>query len=76
MTLNELSRHETASITSLNFTGDIKRRMVDMGIFAGNKITLLRRAPFNDPSEYTILGYKLCLRRSDAEKIIIKKDGV
>lgn len=40
-----------------------------MGFIAGKKVTVVLNAPLKDPIEYEILGYKLSLRRSEAEQI-------
>lgn len=75
MTLNDLKPGESGVITEIKFTGLMKRRMIDMGVSPGTSVTVLRQAPLGDPVEYSILGYNLCLRKSDASKIVIEKGG-
>lgn len=72
-TLKDLKPGESGIITEIRFAGLMKRRMIDMGVSPGATVTALRLAPLGDPVEYSILGYNLCLRRSDAAKIIIEK---
>lgn len=74
-TLKDLKPGESGIITEIRFTGLMKRRMIDMGVSPGASVTTLRFAPLGDPVEYSILGYNLSLRKSDAAKIIIEKDG-
>lgn len=75
MTLNELVRGESGIVVALCFGETEKRRLSSMGIIPGVRMTFLRTAPGGDPSEYGIMGYNIAIRRSDAENIIVKKDG-
>ena len=40
-----------------------------MGFIAGKKVTVVLNAPLKDPIVYEILGYKLSIRRGEAEQI-------
>lgn len=71
-TLQDLSIGETGAIKKINCTGAIKRRMLDMGITTGTKITKTKVSPLGDPIEIQIRDYKLTLRQSTAKEIIIK----
>ncbi len=44
-------------------------RLSEMGLIPGETVTVLRHAPFGDPIEIRVLGYRLCLRRADAQSI-------
>ena len=60
-------------------TGAIKRRMFDMGVTPGTKITMRKTAPLGDPIEITLRGYELSIRKTEAEIVImtdIAKGGV
>lgn len=72
MKLSELKPRQTGIITQIKLVGELNRRLSDMGFTAGAEITALRTAPLGDPTEYLILGYRLCLRKCEAEKIYIK----
>ena len=50
----------------------IKRRIMDMGITKGVKITVRKLAPLGDPIEMTVRGYELSLRKADAELIEVE----
>jgi Fe2+ transport system protein FeoA len=45
------------------------RRLLDLGFVPRTEITVVRRAPLGDPVEYEIRGTRICLRRSEAERI-------
>ncbi len=49
----------------------IKRRLIDMGITPGVRITVRKIAPLGDPIEITLRGYELSIRRDDAMSIAI-----
>jgi ferrous iron transport protein B len=68
-TLDHLLNGESAQVTQVLVQGKIKRRLVEMGITPGTKITVTKRAPLGDPIEIALRGYKLTIRRADAEGI-------
>lgn len=74
-TLNDLRRGESGIITEIQLDGAMKHRLIELGVTTGAKMTMLRPAPLGDPVEYSILGYNLSLRRSEAKKIFIEKVG-
>ncbi len=73
MSLLELNIGETAEITKIRGRGAFRRRVMEMGLVVGEKITVIRKAPFNDPIEYEIKGYKIILRNVDAGLIEVDK---
>lgn len=68
-TLKDLAIGETATVLKLNSTGPTRRRLLDMGLTKGVKVTLRKIAPLGDPLEITLRGYELSLRKSEAELI-------
>lgn len=75
MTLNDLKPNESGVITDIRITGRTKCRLIDMGVTVGTRITMLCAAPLGDPVAYSVLGYQLCLRRSETRKIQIERCG-
>lgn len=73
--LSELAPGEAGTVMEVHLDGLMKRRLIDMGVTAGTAVKTLRTAPMGDPSEYHILGYNLSLRKNEAKKIFIIKDG-
>ena len=51
----------------------VGERLLDLGLVPGTPIAVLRRAPLGDPSVYELRGYQLCLRRSEAERIRVRR---
>ena len=68
-TLREAKPGETVTVTKLNGTGAVKRRIMDMGITKGIPVYIRKVAPLGDPVEVTIRGYELSLRKDDAQMV-------
>ena len=71
-TLSALSPGQSGVIVSVDNTDhQVRRRLVDMGLTPGTRVTVRKVAPFGDPLEVHIRGYELSLRGSDAAQIHI-----
>lgn len=73
-TLEDLKEGETGVIARVKGKGAFRRRIMDMGFIPGQEITVVRRAPLQDPVEYSIMGYLVSIRRSEARLIEILED--
>lgn len=73
MMLFELGKNETGLITDILLDETTKNRLHDMGIRTGTCVKFLRKAPFGGCIEFGVLGYKMALRQSEAEKIIVER---
>ena len=69
MKLADLQTGQQGVIVKVNGHGSFRKRLIEMGFIAGNKVTVIQNAPLKDPIEYEILGYRLSLRRSEVEMI-------
>jgi ferrous iron transport protein A len=72
MDLSMLRPGETGRITKLGSIGALKKRLMDMGVLAGEAIKVEKVAPMGDPIEVTIKGYKLSLRKREAQGIEVE----
>ena len=71
-TLAALRPGQSGVIVSVsNGNAPVRRRLVDMGLTPGTRVTVVKVAPFGDPVEVRLRGYELSLRASDAEEITI-----
>lgn len=70
--LKEFKVGEKGIVEKLTVIGPLRRRLLDMGITPGTEITLKKMAPLGDPIEILIRGYKLAIRKAEAEAIIMK----
>ena len=67
--LSQLKIGETGAVRLIDAAGEIKRRLMDMGITRGTSIYVQKLAPLGDPMELHLRGYALSLRKADAQKI-------
>ena len=71
-TLEELKPGESGTIISIGLQrGAMRRRLIDMGLTPGVRVTVVKSAPLGDPIEINLRGYDLSLRKSDAREILI-----
>jgi ferrous iron transport protein B len=69
MLLSELQNGEYGIISKVRGRGAFRKRIIEMGFIKGKKVTVIKNAPLKDPIEYSILGYEVSLRRSEASLI-------
>jgi Fe2+ transport system protein FeoA len=69
VSLKSLADGKSGIVEKIELTGATKRRLIEMGITPGTKITVLKRAPLGDPIEILLRGYSLTIRGTDAEQI-------
>lgn len=73
MKLCDLKRGEKAKIIKIGRLGELKKRLVDMGVTAGETIKLERNAPLGDPQEYIVKATGIAIRKEDAQHIEVEK---
>lgn len=71
MRLSELKPGESGIIVKILGHGAFRKRVIEMGFVKGRKITSLMSAPLNDPVKYTLMGYEVSLRLSEANLVEI-----
>ena len=69
MTLTNVPIGSHARVTSVNGTGRITRRLMEMGVVPGAEVSIIKAAPFGDPLEVRVRGYSLAMRRSEADAV-------
>ncbi len=52
--------------------GEIKYRLLDMGIIPNTIIKLTKQAPLGDPIQIEVRGYSLTIRKEIAQKIKVE----
>ncbi|MEI6347310.1 MAG: ferrous iron transport protein B [Bacteroidota bacterium] len=72
MNLTALKQGESAYIVKIIGKGTYRKRLMEMGFSSGTKISVIKKAPFNDPVEYELLGSRIALRNIDAAGIEIE----
>ena len=73
--MNELALGASARITGLEATGELRRRLVELGFFEGEKVKKVLKSPLGDPSAYLVRGAVTAIRNADAARVIVEADG-
>ncbi len=69
--MRQMKKNQSGVITSVKAGGLLGRRIREMGLVPGTKITIQGRAPLNDPVALRIMGGTLTLRNSEADHIMV-----
>jgi len=82
--LTEMKNGETGNITSMRPGGwgkrqggqhggwGFERRLADMGLTPGTRVTVVKSAPLHGPLEVLVRGSRLALGRGVAERIYVE----
>lgn len=73
--LSDLKTGESATIVKILGYGAFRKRVMEMGFVRGKKVKSLLNAPLQDPIKYSILGYEVSLRHSEAALIEVVPDN-
>jgi ferrous iron transport protein A len=71
MKLSDLQIGQRALIVEVGGDDGIAIRLMEMGLTDGEEITLIGFAPLGDPIEFLIRGYRLSLRKTEAERVAV-----
>jgi Fe2+ transport system protein FeoA len=72
--LLELPVGRSARVAKPRGSETIPSRLEDLGFVPGTELRVVRRAPFGDPIEVEIRGYRLCLRASQIVGLRVESD--
>jgi ferrous iron transport protein A len=71
LTLLDLHKNQKAIIESIA-SKELHIKMMEMGLYVGQEVEFLLRAPFGDPIAINVSGYTLSLRKFEAEAVKVK----
>jgi ferrous iron transport protein A len=71
LTLCDLAVGSAATIRNILGDDAIAVRLMEMGLTEGESIALIGAAPLGDPLEFSIRGYRLSLRKSEAARVTV-----
>ncbi|MGI9861301.1 DtxR family transcriptional regulator [Moorella naiadis] len=71
--LSELMKGASGRVIKITATGEIRRRLLDMGVVPGTEVAVTGVAPLGDPIELKIKGYNLSLRKKEAATIFVEQ---
>ena len=69
--LNQLTKGAQAEIESIE-TDQLPLKLIEMGCLPGNTISLIQKAPFNDPLYFRVDESHLAIRRETAKHIFVR----
>lgn len=70
--LSDLAIGTAAVVRELSSSGSAVIRLREMGLLVGTSLTLVRAAPLGDPLEIKVRGYRLTLRKSEADHVLVE----
>lgn len=71
--LTDIKICNTAKIVKIN-SSELRKTLLEMGFIPGTIVRKIRCAPLSDPIEFRLRGFNLCLRKKDADHIIVEED--
>ena len=69
MRLNEFKTGDKVKVVKILGHGAFRKRLIEMGFVRGREVEVLLHAPLSDPIKYSIMGYEVSLRSSEAHLI-------
>jgi ferrous iron transport protein A len=73
LTLDKLSLNKRGQVAGFRSEGEMRRRMIELGIIKGTEIECVGRSPSGDPSAYLVRGAVIAIRSKDAKNILLDK---
>jgi Fe2+ transport system protein FeoA len=70
--LSGLAVGETAVVSRVRGARAMVRRLLELGLVPGTRVTVRRTAPLGDPVELRVRNYALSIRRADARGIDVE----
>ncbi len=72
VSLRALEKGQHAVITDVTASGEMGRRIRDMGLVPGVELQVMGRAPLRDPVALRLMGFTLTLRNNEADHIVVR----
>ncbi|MBL8123559.1 MAG: FeoA domain-containing protein [Pyrinomonadaceae bacterium] len=67
--LSELEIGKEANVVAVHGQSAVSKRLMEMGVVPGVAVRVVKSAPFGDPIEIRIRGYKLAVRKNEAQSV-------
>lgn len=72
MTLDKVTPGQGGVITQVGGEGVLRRRLLDMGLTPGTRVSVRKIAPMGDPIELFLRSYVLTIRKEEAANIALE----
>ncbi|NPA57728.1 MAG: ferrous iron transport protein A [Aquificae bacterium] len=76
MRLSEVGRGKQCRVKELYLSPEMKRKLLELGLFPGQIVEVLQDAPFGGPVKIKVGDYCLALRKSEADNIEVEECNV
>jgi len=73
LTLANAGPGATCRILEVGGEGELRRRLLDMGLTPNTQVLVRKVAPMGDPIELYLRSYELTIRKDDAKKILVEE---
>ncbi len=70
--MSEMKVGERGLINKVGGSGQIRRRLLDMGVIPKTMVEIERVAPLGDPIWIRLKGYHLSLRKHEAASVLVE----
>ncbi len=71
ISLCELKHGQQATVTKVNVSGKLRRRLQDIGLVPGARVECINSGLFGDPVAYLIRGAVVALRKEDSSAVSV-----
>ncbi len=72
--MRQMKENQKGVVVRIKASGELGRRIRDMGIVPGTVIEIQGRAPLKDPVAIKVRGFRLSLRNNEADYIDVEVD--
>jgi ferrous iron transport protein A len=72
-TLDQLKAGARAIIRDIEGDDSVAVRLLEMGLTEGEEIEVVGFAPFGDPIEFRVRGYRISLRVNEARRLQVER---
>ena len=69
--LSKVELNKEVKVKKINCNGNIKRRILELGMIEGTKIKPVLKSPLGDPTAYEVRGSIITLREEDSKNMEI-----
>ncbi|MBQ7377657.1 MAG: ferrous iron transport protein A [Clostridia bacterium] len=70
--LCDLRPGERGVVDYIHISGDMRRRLLDIGLVENTEVICIGESPGRDPSAYLIRGAVIAIRKKDAKSVFLK----
>ncbi|MEA2101580.1 MAG: FeoA family protein [Thermodesulfobacteriota bacterium] len=74
VSLRAMKVNEVGYITSIHATGELGKRIREMGLVPGTRFKVMGHAPLKDPVALRLKGFTMTLRNNEADWIDVERE--